>query len=200
MRSDPGSRFQDLWYDLSILIAQRLVIIMTRSRTGLAEFRCTGYLSFMKYALWGIVLTLSCAFLAIPALPALAASCAPTEEDAEGPYYKPNAPVRSSVGKGYVLQGVVRSSRDCSPLPGARVELWLAGPAGGYDDAYRATIITDASGAYRFESNVPPPYYDRPPHIHLKVSAKGFSGIVTQHYPVAGRNAAIFDVVLVPSR
>jgi protocatechuate 3,4-dioxygenase beta subunit len=154
----------------------------------------------MKRYLWGVAFILAGACLAIPALPVLGASCAPTEEDAEGPFYKPNAPVRSSVGKGYVLQGVVRSSRDCSPLPGARVELWLAGPAGGYDDAYRATIIANASGAYRFESNVPPPYYGRPPHIHLKVSARGFNEIVTQHYPVAGRNNAVFDIVLVPSR
>jgi protocatechuate 3,4-dioxygenase beta subunit len=80
------------------------------------------------------------------------------------------------------------------------VELWLAGPKGEYDDAHRATIIADASGAYRFESNAPPPYYGRPPHIHLQVSAKGFSTLVTQHYPAARTKEAVFDIVLVPSR
>ncbi|MEK6742141.1 MAG: intradiol ring-cleavage dioxygenase [Nitrospirota bacterium] len=131
---------------------------------------------------------------------ASAATCAPTEEDALGPFYKPGAPIRSSVGKGYVLQGVVRSSKDCTAVPGAVVELWLAGPDGGYDDAHRATIITGASSAYRFESNDPPPYDGRPPHIHLRVSAKGFKTLVTQHYPLPGSANAVFDVVLAPSR
>jgi protocatechuate 3,4-dioxygenase beta subunit len=132
-----------------------------------------------------------------------AATCTPTEEDALGPFYKPDAPSRTSVGKGYVLQGVVRSSKDCGPVPVAMIELWLAGPDGEYDDAHRATIITDASAAYRFESNLPPPYYGRPPHIHLRVSAKGFKTLVTQHYPsagAAGAATAIFDIILVPEK
>jgi len=54
---------------------------------------------------------------------------------------------------------------------------------GEYDDAHRATIIADASAAYRFESNLPPPYSGRPPHIHLRVSARNFKTLVTQHYP-----------------
>ena len=118
-----------------------------------------------------------------------------------GPFHKPNAPARSSVGTGYVLQGVVRSSKDCAPIGGAMIELWQAGPgSAGYDDAHRATLFADATGVYRFESNFPPPIEGRPPHIHLKVSAKGFATIVTQHYPVAGANNALFDIVLVPSR
>ena len=76
----------------------------------------------------------------------------------------------------------------------------LAGPDGEYDDARRATIIADASAAYRFESNVPPPYYGRPPHIHLRISAKGFKTLVTQHYPVSDKNSAVFDIIIVPSR
>ena len=129
-----------------------------------------------------------------------AATCEPTGSDALGPFYKPNAPIRSSVGTGYVLRGVVRTAKDCSPVAGAMVELWLAGPNGEYDDAHRATIIADASGAYRFESNIPQPYYGRPPHIHLRVSAKGFSTLVTQHYPATSTKEAVFDTVLVPSR
>jgi protocatechuate 3,4-dioxygenase beta subunit len=131
---------------------------------------------------------------------AVAAACTPTEEDSLGPFYKPNAPARTSVGKGYVLHGVVRSSIDCRPVPGAIIELWLAGPDGEYDDAYRATIITDASAAYRFTSNLPPPYYGRPPHIHLRVSANGFMTLVTQHYPSDGKVSATFDIVLVPAK
>jgi protocatechuate 3,4-dioxygenase beta subunit len=139
-------------------------------------------------------------FLLGPVSGSWAATCTPTEPDMLGPFYKPDAPVRSSVGKGHVLKGVVRSSADCSPIPGAVLELWLAAPDGEYDDAHRATIIAEASGAYRFESSVPPTYYGRPPHIHLRVSAKGFKTLVTQHYPEYGKTEEVFDLVLVSAR
>lgn len=167
----------------------------------LAEVGQKGYPNLMKqlFSTIAILSVLAVFFPGLPEWSAYAATCVPTEEDALGPFYKSNAPVRSIVGKGYVLQGVVRSSTDCAVLPGAVIELWLAGPDGGYDDAHRATIIADASAAYRFESNVPPPYYGRPPHIHLRVSAKGFRTLVTQHYPVSNKNTAVFDIVIVPS-
>jgi protocatechuate 3,4-dioxygenase beta subunit len=129
-----------------------------------------------------------------------AATCEPTSSDVMGPFYKPNAPIRARVGKGYLVQGTVRSSIDCGLIPGAVIELWLAGPEGGYDDSHRTTVVTDASGRYSFESNAPPPIEGRPPHIHLRISAKGFNSLVTQHYPAAGTKEAIFDIVLVPSR
>ena len=153
----------------------------------------------MKQLLFTIAI-LAISFQGLPEWAVYAATCMPTEEDSLGPFYKPNAPVRSIVGKGYVLQGVVRSSKDCAAVPGAVIELWLAGPDGGYDDAHRATIIVDASAAYRFESNLPPPYYGRPPHIHLRISAKGFRPLVTQHYPASDKKEAVFDIILVPSR
>lgn len=150
---------------------------------------------------FGVLLLLAgCASLAVGA--AVAApdwQCRPTPEDALGPFYTPNAPVRASVGKGYVLQGVVKSAKDCAPLAGARIEFWLAGPGGDYDDAHRATVMTDKSGTYRFESNFPPKYSFRPPHIHLKVTAPGFRTLVTQHYPKEGQTQGTFDLVLVPA-
>jgi hypothetical protein len=125
-------------------------------------------------------------------------SCRPTPPDGLGPFYKPSAPVRSSVGKGYSLSGVVRSARDCSPIAGAQIEFWLAGPNGKYDDEHRATVLSNESGEYRFESNFPPPYSGRPSHIHVRVAAEGRDTLVTQHYPVAGTTGAEFDLVLVP--
>jgi protocatechuate 3,4-dioxygenase beta subunit len=127
------------------------------------------------------------------------AACKATEPDMLGPFYKPNAPIRSSVGTGYALQGTVRSLKDCAPVPEATIEFWLAGPDGEYDDAHRATVIADASGAYRFESNVPQPVVGRPPHIHVRVSARGFKTLVTQHYQESGKRAAVFDLVMVTS-
>jgi len=122
----------------------------------------------------------------------------PTPSDALGPFYEPGAPVRASVGQGYQLAGRVLSSRDGSALPGAVLEMWLAGPDGEYSDDYRATVIADAEGRYRFTSHPPPPYAGRPPHIHLRVSAEGHATLVTQHYPQRGRREAFFDLVLRP--
>lgn len=123
--------------------------------------------------------------------------CTPTPPDAMGPFYKPNAPVRGSVGKGYKLNGRVMSSRDCSPIPQAQIELWMAGPDGDYRDDYRATVIPDESGEYRFESHRPPSYSSRPPHIHVRVTADGFKTLVTQHYPETGTKKGQMDLVLI---
>src|SRR6266511_1070940 len=114
-----------------------------------------------------------------------APACPPTAEDVLGPFYRPDAPVRTSVGKGHVLRGTVRSSADCSPIPGARVELWLAG-RNGYDDAHRATVIAEAEG--------------RPPHIHVRVAHPGHRTLVTQEYPAQGKAEETFDLVLSPAR
>lgn len=129
-----------------------------------------------------------------------AKKCKPTEPDALGPFYKPNAPIRSSVGKGYILSGVVKSSADCSPIANAKIEFWLAGPDGKYDDDLRATVFSGKEGIYRFESNIPKSYSGRPPHIHILISAKGYKSLVTQHYPVEGSNQGSFDLVLVPEK
>jgi protocatechuate 3,4-dioxygenase beta subunit len=126
--------------------------------------------------------------------------CVPTAPDSLGPFYKPDAPLRSAVGRGYVLSGKVLSAADCVPIPGAAIELWLANPEGVYDDAHRAKVVSDASGAYRFESDLPPDYGYRPPHIHLRITAQGFKPLVTQHYPEEGRTMAGLDLVLIPNQ
>ncbi len=145
-------------------------------------------------------ISLLCAFILISVFSlAEAETCKPTEPDMLGPFYKAGAPVRSSVGKGYILNGVVRSSRDCAPIKGAQIEFWLAGPDRQYDDSHRATVYSDNKGAFQFESNDPKPYDGRPPHIHIRVSAVGFRTLVTQHYPEKGKSRATFDLVLIPS-
>jgi len=127
---------------------------------------------------------------------AAASACPLTPHDMLGPFYTPNAPVRVAVGRGFVLSGSVRSAKDCRPLGEARLEFWLAGPAGQYGDAWRATVIADREGRYRFESHVPPPYSGRPSHIHVRVSAPGHRVLVTQYYPKRGETQARFDLVL----
>ena len=137
--------------------------------------------------------------VAVPLPLLLAATCEPTRPDALGPFYEPNAPERSRVGEGYVLSGVVRSSQ-CLAIAAARIEFWLAGPDGRYDDEHRATLISDSSGAYTFQSNSPPAYSNRPPHIHVRVSAPGYDLLVTQHYPVKGSTQGFMDLVLLPAK
>ena len=154
----------------------------------------------LKVALVFIGCTACLILASVAILPSsLAAECEPTKQDALGPFYKSNAPVRSSVGHGYVLSGQVKSSRDCSPIAGARIEFWLAGLNGKYDDDHRATVFAGKEGLYRFESNFPPSYFGRPPHIHIRVSAQGYRALVTQHYPNPGQTEGTFDLVLIPA-
>ena len=125
--------------------------------------------------------------------------CEPTQSDMLGPYYEPDTPVRTSVDSGYLMSGNVLSAGGCEPIPGTRIEFWLANAEGNYDDAHRATVPTGDGGEYRFESNFPGPYENRPPHIHIRVTAPGHQELVTQHYPEAGQTEATFDLVLQPA-
>jgi protocatechuate 3,4-dioxygenase beta subunit len=133
----------------------------------------------------------------IASSPHAAPTCRPTPPDALGPFYEPGAPLRSTVGTGYVLSGRVLAARTCRAIPRARIEFWLANPQGEYDDAHRATVIAGRRGGYRFQSNKPPSYQSRPPHIHIRVSARRYRTLVTQHYPRATQTRAVFNLVLV---
>jgi hypothetical protein len=127
------------------------------------------------------------------AAPAAAGKAGYEEPDALSPSYRPGAPVRAVVGHGHVLTGTVRSGRDCAPVAGARVELWPEIAGQGHPDSQRATVVTDAGGRYRFES-------DPPEHIHMLVSASGFEPLASNRYHPEGRTAGRFDVVLTPAK
>ncbi|MCM2264452.1 MAG: intradiol ring-cleavage dioxygenase [Desulfuromonadales bacterium] len=150
----------------------------------------------MKVLPFVLLLTLS---LSPPDAAAQDYRCIPTPPDADGPFYRPGAPVRSQIGSGYLLMGEVRSAADCAPIGGARIELWMAGPDGIYGDQWRATTFARKDGRYHFSSHFPGPYGSRPPHIHLIVNAPGFEELITQHYLVSGAGEAVFDLVLTPS-
>jgi catechol 1,2-dioxygenase len=124
------------------------------------------------------------------------ANCKPTQPDMLGPFYEKGAPVRTSVGSGYVLSGNVLGAEECKPIPNAHIEFWLANPRGDYDDAHRATVLAGQRGGYRLESNVPVSYGGRPPHIHVRVRAPSYEELVTQRYPERGQRKANFDLVL----
>lgn len=124
-------------------------------------------------------------------------ACVPTRPDAEGPFYKPNAPERGVTGRGLAIGGTVRSADGCVPLAGARLEWWSADARGQYDDEHRATQIADAAGRYRYETDSPGRYPGRPPHLHVRVTAPRHRTLITQLYPKPGQTALEFDFVLV---
>lgn len=124
-------------------------------------------------------------------------SCAPTKPDMLGPFYKPGAPERALTGHGLVISGTVRSAKGCGPVPAARLEWWSADAHGEYQDELRATQVTRADGAFRYETVSPGRYPGRPPHVHVKISAPGHRTLVTQVYPRDGQHAIATDFVLV---
>ena len=125
--------------------------------------------------------------------------CEPTAEDEMGPFYRPDAPYRTSVGTGYLLFGTVKSATDCMPVADARIELWMTGPDGLYGDAWRATLLSAGNGTYHFTSHPPTEYGSRRPHIHIRVTAQGFLPLITQHYPRENAGEGLFDLVLIPA-
>lgn len=129
----------------------------------------------------------------------------PTEDNIEGPFYRPNAPWTDTLfspqdaGERLVVSGQVLAEGG-SPLPGAVVDIWLATAEGEYDIAnprdrenpaipyrWRGRLRADAQGRYRYEAILPGQYEIgggrwRPKHIHSKVSAPGHRFLTTQIY------------------
>ena len=127
-------------------------------------------------------------------------ACEPTAEDEMGPLYVQGAPERNQIGTGYLLMGRVKSAADCTPIAGAMIEIWMAGPHGHYGDDWRATLFSDGNGSYYLQSHVPPNYGTGRAHIHVKVSSDGYKTLITQHYPAKNAGEAMFDLTLVPAR
>jgi hypothetical protein len=129
---------------------------------------------------------------------ASAPKCPITPNGYMDPNYTPNPPVRSHVGGGgFALTGIVRSGIDCAPLPRVRVEIWHAGPNGSYDMLHRGTVITDAAGRFRFETDFPGSGFGQP-HIHIRVAVGGFKPTATAFLPKPGTKAGEIEIVLEP--
>lgn len=128
-----------------------------------------------------------------PTLPTInKVACRPTFSDPASPTYRADAPIRSIVGQGLVLRGVVRSSQDCGPIAAAKLEFWPEAPDGGHPDQFRSTLFTDQAGAYQFQCNPTD-------HIHMRISAAGFTTIFSNAYHPHGKTEDNFDIVLVPT-
>lgn len=113
-----------------------------------------------------------------------------TENNWQGPFYKPGAPVRSVLlekgmaGTPLTVTGRVLDTHG-RPLKGALLDVWHADHKGGYDNTgflLRGKIYTDDEGRYTLRT-IKPLYYGepgdmRPAHIHVKASS-GKSPILT---------------------
>jgi protocatechuate 3,4-dioxygenase beta subunit len=112
---------------------------------------------------------------------------AATPSQTEGPYYKPNTPMRASLlepgmpGTKLVIEGSVLTAA-CKPVPRAMLDFWQADATGRYDNSgyrLRGHQLTNEAGRYRLETIVPAEYPGRTRHIHVKVQA----GAARPHHP-----------------
>ena len=143
------------------------------------------------------LLVASAALVAAPATAALGApACKPTPNDAFGPFGRGEPPLRAKIGTGHVLTGVVLSSLDCSPIRGARVNLWQVNRHGDYTVATSATVVTDRAGRFRFEGPYPPSDDGQQPHIHLRVFARLHRPLLTRYEPRARERVGHVRLVL----
>jgi protocatechuate 3,4-dioxygenase beta subunit len=122
--------------------------------------------------------------------PSCPGSAAPTERQTEGPYFKPDSPLRASliepgmVGTKMVVTGIVLSTT-CQPIVRALLDIWHADDRGAYDTSgfrLRGHQFTDDQGRYRLETIVPGIYVGRTRHFHVKVQAPGRPVLTTQLY------------------
>lgn len=149
----------------------------------------------------------------------------PTPKQPLGPFYPVAYPADSNVdltvingrskaaiGQVIFIGGVV-SDESCKPIKGAVVEIWQACASGRYNHPsdtsentldenfqYFGRAITDEKGQYSFKTIKPGSYlasdtWVRPPHIHFKISLRGYQELVTQSY-FAGESLNSKDEIL----
>ncbi|MFB7450453.1 carbohydrate-binding protein [Streptomyces sp. NPDC056194] len=145
------------------------------------------------------------------AAPALTPECddgdTPTPEQMEGPYFKPDSPLRTSLlevgtaGTRLTVSGYVFGLA-CRPISGVLLDFWQADVNGAYDNTgfrFRGHQFTDASGAFKLTTIVPGLYPGRTRHLHVKLQAPGRPVLTTQlYFPGEPRNNtdSIFDARL----
>lgn len=138
--------------------------------------------------------------------------CQLTPSEEEGPFYPTKDQSDKDVdltivqgasgraeGEVIVISGQVLDD-NCQPVAGVLVEIWQANKWGRYhheadtnpapqDPNFqgRGMAITDAEGRYSFKTIFPGAYpatpeWMRTPHIHFKVSRRGYHELITQMY------------------
>ncbi len=115
-------------------------------------------------------------------------------------------------GQIVIIQGIV-TYQHCNPVAGTLVEIWQACKTGRYNHPsdpnpaaldpnfqYWGKALTNEKGQYRFRTIIPGAYqadvdWMRPPHIHFKVTKRGYMELITQMY-FAGEELNNLDKIL----
>jgi protocatechuate 3,4-dioxygenase, beta subunit len=136
----------------------------------------------------------------------------PTPEETEGPFYPIfdhqdkdtdltfiKGHSQHAKGEKIKIKGRILDA-NCRPIKGATVEIWQACASGKYSHPadinpavldknfqYWGIATTNDKGEYQFKTIKPGAYaatntWTRPPHIHFKVSLRGFEELTTQMY------------------
>ncbi|MFC4175051.1 intradiol ring-cleavage dioxygenase [Microvirga sp. GCM10011540] len=142
--------------------------------------------------------------LSLPRTPACDDEHELTTAQTEGPYFKPDAPLRhdlvshSPVAESIIIAGFVLDTA-CRPIPGALVQVWHADSTGAYDNAgyrFRGFHYADERGRWWFSTIVPAAYPGRTRHYHFKVQRPGDRILTTQLYfpdEALNRRDRLFD-------
>jgi protocatechuate 3,4-dioxygenase beta subunit len=160
---------------------------MSVSRRDLvAGFFATPALTFLS----GRYLSAQTSEFPLPLTPACDDDHEIKPQSAEGPFYKPQSPLRSNLTAD--LPGGVRLrigghvvDRSCHPVSGAIVELWQADANGQYDivgNRLRGYQISDEGGRWSFNTIIPGLHTGRTRHIHFKVQRPGGRVLTTQMF------------------
>lgn len=130
-------------------------------------------------------------------------SCPPTTTNPGGRNnYRPGAPQRDALGRGFVVEGTVRGA-DCAPLPGVRLQVWAQTVVAG-ETTNRAATRTGADGRFRFETDPLRAQFGEP-NVHVahddtgdRSATERFRPVFVRHVVAAGDTGAVVDLVLVP--
>ncbi len=135
-----------------------------------------------------------------------------TPQQPEGPFYPEEIPLdinadltkvtghlKGATGTPIMVKGIIKDQH-CRPIENAVIEIWQACHTGRYNHSsdtsdskldphfqYYALMRSNSKGEYSYKTIIPGAYeanrnWIRPPHIHYKVSSRGYEKLITQLY------------------
>ena len=148
-----------------------------------------------------------------------------TPRQPEGPFYPEEIPSdmnadltmvngheKPAMGTPIMVKGIIKDQY-CRPIENAVIEIWQACHTGRYNHSsdtsdskmdphfqYYALMRSNSKGEYSYKTIIPGAYqanrnWIRPPHIHYKVSSRGYEELITQLY-FKGENLNKDDQIL----